>query len=516
MAAPKTKYSPEQEVELIRTLHAPDIKDNLYNFVMLAYPWGQKGTPLAEEAGPRLWQKEDLDEISDHILLNQQRMQEKKAPILYKQATATGRGVGKSAKVAWIADWMMTTRIGSTNIITANTEAQLKTRTFAEVGKWTNLLINSHWFESTVLSVRPAPWFAELVKTQLGIDCGYYYCMGQLWSEENPDAFAGVHNPLGISVQFDEASGIPTPIFTVTAGFFARKHLNRYWLVYSNPRRNSGGFFDCFHTPNTDWKLRHLDARTVDGSDSAVFQSLIDQHGIDSDPVRIEVLGQFPKQGNRQFISNHVVYEAQHREVVEDRGAPLIVGVDIARYGDDQTVFRFRRGRDARSIPPIRFSERDNMYIANKLIEVANHYRPDAINVDAGNGTGVIDRVKELGLRVNEVWFGGSATSPEWANKRTEMWANLRDWLGGGCIDKDARLFADLTTPEYDYFGKAKDQVMLESKESLKHRGLYSPDDGDALALTFAHRVTRRDIRGARGPIGPNRTAKDVDYALFA
>ena len=515
MAAPTTKYSPADEAELIRTLHAPDIKDNLYNFVMLAYPWGKKGTPLQDEPGPRKWQKEDLDMLSDHILEQQHRIATGQDPKMYKRGTGTGRGVGKSAFVGWIGDWMMTTRLGSTTIITANTEAQLKSRTFAELGKWTNLLINSHWFEATVLSVRPAPWFAELVKSQLGIDCGYYYCQGQLWSEENPDAFAGVHNPHGVCVLFDEASGIPSTIFTVTSGFFARKHLNRYWFVFSNPRRNSGGFYDCFHTPNTDWKLRHLDARTVEGSDPQVFQALIDQHGIDSDPVRIEVLGQFPKQGNRQFISNQLVYEAQHREVVEDRDAPLIVGVDIARYGDDQTVFRFRKGRDARSIPPIRFTERDNMYIANKLVEIANHYRPDAINVDAGNGTGVIDRVKELGLRVNEVWFGGSATSPEWANKRTEMWANLRDWLGGGCIDKDTRLFADLTTPEYDYFGKAKDAVMLESKESLKQRGLYSPDDGDALALTFANRVARRDIRGARGPVGQQHIARDVDYSLF-
>jgi hypothetical protein len=524
------KHSPQQEQELISLLHSPQIKDNLFNFVMFAYPWGQPNTPLEHHKGPREWQKEDLLEMTEHIKSNKERIDLGLIPHTWKKATASGRGPGKSALVAWMTDWMLTTRIGSTTIITANTETQLKTRTFAEIGKWTNLLINSHWFETTVLSVKPAEWFGLLVKSQLKIDTGYYYAQGQLWSEENPDAFAGVHNPLGVRLIFDEASGVPAKIFSVSAGFFTEPVLDRYWDVYSNPRRNSGGFFDCFHPATlpvdgkedptraaikrAPWRLRQLDARTVEGLDQAEFQAMIDQHGIDSDTVRIEVLGQFPKQGNRQFISNQVVHDAQHRTIVDDLAAPLILGVDIARYGDDSTIFRFRKGRDARSIPAIKFKERDNMYIANKLAEVITHYNPDAVNIDAGNGTGVIDRVREMGYKVNEVWFGSSAQSKEWANKRTEMWADVRDWLGGGCIDPDPNLFRDLTAPEYDYFGKASDAVMLESKESLKGRGLPSPDDGDALALTFASRVARRDTQASKHRIR-HKIADGIDYPIF-
>jgi len=314
---------------------------------------------------------------------------------------------------------------------------------------------------------------------------------------------------------FDEASGIPKAIFTVCNFFFTEPVLDRYWCVFSNPRRNSGGFSDCFHAPDTDWRLRHLDVRTVEGIDQGLIEAAIAEHGIDSDVVAYEILGQFPKQGNQQFMGNPLVWAAQQRTVEPDPGAPLVLGVDVARYGYAATVFRFRKGRDARSIPPIRFTERDNMFIANKLVEVANTYRPDAINFDAGNGTGVIDRVRELGLRVTEVWFGSSAQSKEWANKRTEMWADLRDWLGGGCIDADPRLFSDLTAPEYSYFGKAKDSIILETKESLHDRGIGSPDDGDALALTFAHRVARRDTHLAT--VHPlTRMARDVDYDLFA
>ncbi|MEK7062523.1 MAG: terminase, partial [Patescibacteria group bacterium] len=257
------KGTPQDEEALVRLLHRPDVKDNLVNFVRAVYPWGQAGTVLERSDGPKAWQRDDLEALSDHILENRHRMAQGQTPRMWKSATAAGRGPGKSAKVAWIAHWMATTRLGSTTIVTANTEMQLKSRTFAEISKWMNLSLNSHWFEASVLAIRPAPWFAKLVKDQLAIDTGYYYVQGQLWSEENPDAFAGVHNPLGVCLLFDEASGIPTKIFTVSTYFFTEPTLDRYWFVQSNPRRNSGGFYDCFHDPDTDWRLRHLDVRTV-------------------------------------------------------------------------------------------------------------------------------------------------------------------------------------------------------------------------------------------------------------
>lgn len=508
------KYTAKGEQQLMTELWDPAIADDLEAFVLFAYPWGKAGTPLESFKGPRTWQRDELQRKTEHIKTQKARMALGLDPEMWRAATASGRGPGKSALVSWLADWMMTTRLGSTTIVTANTEPQLKTRTFAEIGKWTTLLINAHWFEPTVLSIKPAEWFKQLLTDQLKIDCGYYYCQGQLWSEENPDAFAGVHNPNGVMLIYDEASGIPTPIWNVSEGFFTEPTLNRFWNVYSNPRRNSGGFFDCFHDHAKFWRLRQIDSRTVEGTDKSLFERLIAQHGVDSDVVRVEVLGQFPKQGNRQFISNQIARAAQTREVTEDPGAPLVMGVDVARYGDDSSVIRFRQGRDARSIPPVKFKERDNMFIANEIARLIDRINPDAVNIDAGNGTGVIDRLREMKYRVNEVWFGGASSSKEWANKRTEMYADMRDWLGGGAIDDDPGLFRDLTAPEYDYFGKAQDAVMLESKESMKDRGLPSPDDGDALALTFANRVARRDTRASRYS-SRARQASGVDYDLF-
>jgi hypothetical protein len=508
-----TKYSVEDEQRLITALHRPEIKDHLLSFVKFAYPWGKPNTPLEHYSGPRIWQADDLNEITAHIAEQKAVMHNGGIPKMFRKATASGRGGGKSAKVAWAAHWMMSTRLGSTTIITANTEAQLKTRTFAELTKWVTMSINAHWFDLTVLSMKPAPWFEKAVKESLQIDTGYYYCQGQLWSEENPDAFAGVHNPLGVMVQFDEASGIPNTIFTVTEGFFTEPVLDRYWLVYSNPRRNSGGFYDCFHSHKAHWRLRHLDVRTVEGTDPAIYQGLIDKHGIESDEVRIEVLGQFPAQGANQFIATNIVQDAMKRTLEPDEGAPLMMGVDVARFGNAKTVVRFRQGRDARSIPPIKIKHRDNMFVANEVAHLIDKFRPDAVCIDIGNASGVIDRLRELGYRVHEVWFGESPSEPEYANVRTQIWARMRDWLPGGCIDADPHLFGDLTAPEYHFFGKAKDAVMLESKEAMEDRGIPSPDDGDALALTFAKNVARRDMKASTHR--KVRMARDVDYALF-
>jgi len=508
------KYTRESEHALMTELWDPALANDVEKFVLFAYPWGKENTPLYHQQGPRTWQRDELQAITEHIKRQNERMALGLQPEVYRSAKASGRGIGKSALVAWLNEWMRTTRVGSTGIITANTEPQLKTRTFAEVGKWATLAINSHWWEPTVLSVRPAEWFKQALAEQLKVDTQYYYTMGQLWSEENPDAFAGVHNMNGVILTFDEASGIPIPIFTVSEGFFTEPILDRYWFVFSNPRRNSGGFYDCFHEHKAYWRLGQIDSRTVEGTDKSLFERMIQQYGVESDTVKVEVLGQFPTQGTRQFISNSVAKAAQDRAVETDHGAPLIMGVDVARYGDDASVIRFRQGRDARSIPPMRFKERDNMYVANEIARLIDKMKPDAVNIDAGNGTGVIDRLREMGYRVTEVWFGGSSTSKEWANKRTEMWADLRDWLGGGCIDPDPGLFRDLTSPEYDYFGKAQDAVMLESKESLKGRGLPSPDDGDALALTFAGRVARRDAKAGKYGRRSSR-AEGVDYPIF-
>jgi hypothetical protein len=515
MTTPRSPYKAQDEQKLMAAIWDPAIKDDPHAFVLFAFPWGKKGTPLELEEGPRSWQREKLLAIKKHIHENNNRALNNLLYEIFQDATVSGRGIGKSALVAWIVLWFLSTRIGSTTIVTANNESQLKTKTWAELGRWHTLAINNHWFERSALAMKPALWFEEAIKKQLKIDTGYYYAQAILWSEENPDAFAGAHNPLGMLLVFDEASGIPAPIWKVSKGFFTEEKCpDRYWFVFSNGRRNTGTFFECFHKNRNFWRRSQIDGRTVEGTDKKVYQEIIDEHGADSDEARVEVYGQFPKSGSKQFISRGIVEAAIERELVDDKYAPLLMGVDIARFGDDSTVICFRQGRNAKVIPPTKMKGADNMEVANTCAHLIQKYNPDGVFIDAGNGTGVIDRLKEMGYKVNEVWFGSKSPEEEYANFRTYMWAQMRDWLNGACVPNDQELVDDLTTPEYKFQGTS-DKQRLETKEELKAKGFASPDFGDALACTFAAKVARKDLFSAKGhrknaPTG-GRSAWDYD-----
>ena len=507
-------YSAKDEQRLMTEIWDPAVADNPLQFVKFVFPWGKENTPLEKVKEPRKWQIEELEAITDHIKKNKGLILQKKEPLIYRSSTAAGRGPGKSALVSMINYWFQSTVLGGTGIITANTESQLKSRTWAELGKWHTLAINSHWFERSALSLKPAEWFESALKKQLKIDTGYYYTQAQLWSEENPDAFAGIHNQNGVMVNFDEASGIPEQIFKVTEGFFTDPVLHRYWFLWSNPRRNTGAFFETFHKYRSYWRRRNLDSRTVEGTDKAILQEIVDKYGEDSDEARIEVKGEFPRQGDKQFISREIIENAVNRETQSDEHAALLMGVDPARYGDDSTVIRFRQGRNARIIEPIVMKGADNMAVANECARLIQKYNPDAVCIDAGNGTGIIDRLREMKYKVYEVWFGSKSESQEWANKRTELWAKMRDWLGGSCIDNNQYLVDDLSGPQYKFMG-ASDRIMLDSKEEMKNRGFASPDHADALACTFAVNVARHDLRSSRGNGQKAKIAKGIDYKIF-
>jgi hypothetical protein len=482
-----------------------------YAFVLYAFPWGQEGTPLEKFKSPRKWQIEVLCEMRDHIA----ETQERDDFALFKKAMSSGRGIGKSALLSWVALWMFCTVPGSTTIVTANTDAQLKTKTFPEIRKWATMSIVKNWFEHLATMLKPADWLSEALRDSVQQDDAYWYISAQLWSEENPDAFAGMHSQLGMMVLFDEASGIPHPIWPVTEGFFTDDILHRFWLTISNPRNPTGPFFECFHSNRKVWNPTSIDARTVEGTDQKLYQGIITQYGADSDQARVEVYGQFPRQGDTQFISRQLVIDAGERELFEDEGAPLVMGVDPARYGDDEAVIRLRQGRDARSFKPIVQAKSSLTTLATKCAEVIDRMNPDAVIIEGdGVGGGLVDILRSWGYKVTETTMGsGSDDKQRYANKRTEIWGAMGEWLETAYLDPlDEDLTDDLCTPQYEYTQNG--QLKMEAKEKMRKRGYPSPNHADALAITFAVKVGRKDIRmNARRR---NRVARHVDYDLFA
>lgn len=449
-----------------------------------AYPWGKVGTELERHTGPRNWQREVLTAIGEHLDNKETRHQ----PL--RIAVASGHGIGKSALIGQIVNWAMSTADDCKIVVTANTEPQLRTKTWPEISKWARLCLNRPWWKVNAMSMHSVDpdheksWRADAVT----------------WSENNTEAFAGLHNEgKRIVIIYDEASNIADKVWEVTEGALTDANTEIIWIAFGNPTRNTGRFRECFGKYRHLWKTWAIDSRTVEGVNKDFLAQMVETYGEDSDIVKVRVRGLFPAQSSAQFISTDLVDAAEKRIVISDPGAPLIMGIDIARFGDDQCVIRGRRGRDARLFRPIRWAKLDTVQSAERIMQAIDLHQPQAVFIDGGGvGGGVVDILKSRNYRVTEVNFGSSPRNEsKYANKRAEMYGDLRDWLETGAIEPDAALRTDLTGPEY-FFDK-NSRILLESKDDMKKRGLASPDDADALALTFAHPVARTDIRTGAG-----------------
>lgn len=470
-----SKAPSNPELDLIAEVAA--CSNDPLRYVMFAFPWGHGEL---KDKKPEQWQVDLLNRIRDGLAIDK----------AIQEAVASGHGIGKSCIVAWIILWAISTFEDTKGVVTANTETQLKTKTWAELAKWHRLCINKHWFELTATALyskdakHEKTWRIDMIP----------------WSERNTEAFAGLHNQgRRILIIMDEASAIPDIIFEVSEGALTDENTQIIWCAFGNPTRNTGRFRECFGRFKHRWGNSQIDSRSVSLTNKEQIAQWVADYGEDSDFVRVRVRGVFPRAGSMQFIPGDIVDEAGKREALPaNRFDPLIIGVDVARFGDDQSVITFRRGRDARTIPSIRLRNVDTMTLAAKVAECHRLYRPDAIFVDGtGVGGGVIDRLNQLGVPVTEVQFGAKADRSlpgqeqvAYANKRAEMWGNMRAWLKGGCISNDPDLAADLTGVEYGFVLRdGRDAIILEKKSDMKKRGLASPDDGDGLALTFAYAV---------------------------
>ncbi|MGY4396162.1 hypothetical protein ACVWZA_001335 [Sphingomonas sp. UYAg733] len=459
-------------------------RHNPLGHAAFAYRWGEGA--LKGVAGSRVWQHDVMTVIKTH--LEDPTTQYTPCRI----ARASGHGIGKSALIAMLIKWGLDTGIDTRIVVTANTENQLLTKTAPELAKWSNLSLTRDWFRvGTAALVSTSPghdksWRADLVT----------------WSLTNTEAFAGLHNQgKRLILVFDEASGIPARVWEVALGALTDEQTEIIFLAFGNPTSNSGPFRECFGAHRHLWNTAQIDSRNVEGTNKAYLDELVATYGADSDIVKVRVRGQFPSASSMQFIASDLVDAARVRDFHNLPTDPLIFGLDCARFGDDHSTLAIRCGRDARSRPWKRWFKTDAMTLAGDVALAAQIHRPDAIFVDAGNiGAAVVDRLRQLGVEnVHDIWFGGKGADAVWAgdmrvrtaNKRAEMWTSMRNWLENGAIPDDDALATDLTGVEYGY--SRDDEIQLEKKEHMKARGLASPDDADALALTFAAPVMPRD-----------------------
>ena len=198
-----------------------------------------------------------------------------------------------------------------------------------------------------------------------------------------------------------------------------------------------------------------------------------------------EMLCDFGASSDDILIPISLAIESTRREIhpVNVKGSFRCIGVDVARYGNDKSVIFKREGLLA--YEPIVFDDISNVDLANEVIKHIDEFNPEAVNVDGGRGEGVIDTMRSLRYRVNEIQFGATqGVSNYYRNKRAEMWDNMRKWMtAGGCIPDNSVLMAELSAQP---FTMQNDTFSLISKEKMRKDGIKSPDLADALALTFA------------------------------
>lgn len=477
----------DYELELARRLAA--FRHDPLGAVLYGFPWG-KGE-LANYKGPRKWQCEELELLGKHLQDPETRFK------TYRRAISSGHGPGKTTFAAFVAWWAQSTFLDGMARVTANTERQLITTTQPEFQRWFRLSINAHWFQVNAASIKAVDpdheqtWRLDFVP----------------WSIENAQAFAGKHNAgRRMLVIFEEASPIPNEIYRVTNGSLTDAGTEKIFIAIGNPTLNTGPFFESvFGNQRNRWTSRIIDSRDVEGHDSDEIKSWLDecQGDEDADYFRVRARGLFPKGASGQFIDLDTIRNAQLGPAIPLSDEPLVAGVDFAWGGADDNVIRFRRGNDARSIPPIKIKgefTRNPIVMISKLSDVlTKSYSGNKVAMlfcdSAGIAGPVVKRLRELGhSNIMEVNFGQDSTDPQYVYRRDEMWGKMKSWLmEGGAIDTDPGLASDLSKPLYTNDNKFR--VKLESKELMKKRlaklGIdsTSPDDADALALTFAMRI---------------------------
>lgn len=468
-------------------------------FVLAMFPWGVQGTMLEPYEGPRRWQWEYLEALGAEISSRGFDGIHAVDPI--QMAVASGHGIGKSALTSWLLLFIMSTRPYCKGVVTSNTSDQLRTKTWAELGKWHRICNTGHWFAynaakghmSLVHKKYPEIWRVD----------------AQTCKEENSESFAGLHaaNSTPFYV-FDEASAIPDMIWEVSDGGLTDGEPMR--LAFGNPTRNSGRFRECFGKMAHRWKTFHIDSRDVHGTNKKLLDQWVEDYGDDSDFVRVRVRGVFPRAGSLQFVPGDLVRMARTRNVHPDvyEDMPKLLAVDVARFGDDKSVTTRRQGRKV--WPQKKYRGLSTMELANYAAEEIREWEPDAVFVDGvGVGGGVVDRLRQMGYDVIDVQAGESATDKKkYRNKRAEMWDRMREFLKDSHPDlpEDNELETALTTPEYGF--TVSDQLLLESKKDMKARGCASPDEADSLAMTFAEHISSKKM-------GRGSTMAETEYDLY-
>lgn len=413
---------------------------------------------------PDEWQVELLDAVA--------------APAIRRISVRSGHGVGKSTAVALAAVWHVLMRVPSKTVVTAPTSSQLFDACFAEMKNVAKRLKPPF---DNLLELK-----SDRIELKSHPESTFISCRTS--RAEQPEALAGVHSPSVLLIA-DEASGIPSSVFEAASGSMSGHSATT--ILTGNPTRNTGFFYDTHNRLREDWYTMHVSCVDSPRVSEDFVEDMKRRYGEDSPAYHVRVLGNFPPSEEDTVIPVSLIEHAMANDIKVHEDTIAIWGLDVARQGGDASVLAKRQGPVIHPLTVWR-----NLDLMQLTGAVKAEYdamppskRPAEIIVDSnGFGAGVLDRLRELGLPARGLNVSERAMAKDtYLNLRAELWFKMKMYLEGMDVSlpRDDALYAELAAPRYHFTSAGKLQV--ESKDSMKKRGVASPDRADAVALSLAN-----------------------------
>lgn len=407
------------------------------------------------------------------------------------------KGPGKTACLAWIAWHFLVCypfpKVAATSITAGN----LRDGLWAEMAKWQKKSsVCEQMFTWTITRIfhndYPEEWFMT----------------ARAWSksaspEQQANTLAGLHADY-IMFIIDECGGIPDAVMAAAeaalanAGTEVNPHAIAKIVIMGNPTHLSGPLYRACTKEKSLWDMIEITGDPDDPERSPRISKQwaneqITKYGRDNAWVLVNVFGKFPPASMNALIGPDDMEAAMNRIIAAGNyeHAPKILGVDVARQGDDRTVIFPRQGLVAFKPRILRIP--DSVQIAGQVAQAIKKWNPDAVNVDntGGWGSGVIDSLRTWGYAVNDVQFAGKANDYVYFNKRAEMNMEAAHWVkNGGCLPRLDELTEEAVAITYFH---NKDKMQIVEKDQIKATLGRSPDLWDALGLTFAYPVAKRN-----------------------
>ncbi len=435
---------------------------------------------IVDELGAKPWRKQRqiLNAVANHD----------------RVAVRSCNGSGKTYIAAHVAVWWLMANRHATVVTTAPTDRQVRQLLWREINA-------IHSAQSDLIG-------GKITSNSLRID-RHRFAVG--FSTDQEQRFQGFHQRNLLFI-VDEASGVRQHIFEAIEGSMTAHGAKI--LMIGNPNALEGYFFNAFHKNRGEWNTIHIsafDTPNLQSGRAAGNNStgLLTRQWVenarrmwreDSAAYQTRVLGQFPKNADDTLIPLQLIEDAVDRRRPQAKGngeeprEPRVMGIDIARYGDDRTVACVRTADEVTDL--IVLPKEDAMSTAGRALSIAREKGVDIIVVDeVGIGAGVLDRIREAGRRFSVIGVNGAnkpSDSQSYANTRAELYDKLKQRFEKGeiSIPDDDELIGQLASLRYFY--NSKGQMRLEEKHRMRARGAKSPDRADALMYAFAKNEPQR------------------------